>query len=539
MTKRAILYARVSTEEQAEQGYSLPSQFAAMRKYAANLGYEVAAEISDDYSGATLDRPGMARLRAALKNGEAEAVIVYDPDRLSRDDVDFLVICREWERLGVELHFVNGGELPNSPEGDILRYLMGWKGKRERAQILERTSRGRRSKAEAGRWVGIGFPPYGYERQGEKRRARLLIYEPEASIVRLIFQWYTQGDETQIPLSLRAIAERLDEMGAAPPNHRRNAAQHWIPATLRGILTNEIYIGQAYYGKTKMVTTRTGKKRRVKQERETWIPIDLPELAIADLPTFAEAQARIERNKELARRNRRYPYLLSGFFRCTGCGSAMGGSVSYPNGYEAAYYRCGNHHRKPGKTKCFYTSKTIAVNVVETIAWDWVVDLFQSDEKVERDIMRFAESLEGELQAKRERLAQVEELITEAEQKVRRLARAFGDEKDETVAAALRAEMKVASRSLDSLKAERETLCAVIEQGAIDDNKREYILQQARKFRARLSDPTIEQKRSLLDAINFRAKFRIDETGRWLDVTCGLTGDDVFVLPLWLTSSRH
>ncbi|MCC6187647.1 MAG: recombinase family protein [Anaerolineales bacterium] len=217
MNKRALLYARVSTDEQATKGYSLPTQLDACRSEAARRNLIVSTQLTftDDYSGATLDRPGLACLRAVVTTGDH--IIVYDPDRLSRDDVDFLVICREFDRAGAELVFVNGGEVPNTPEGDIIRYLMGWKGKRERATIRERTMRGKRAKAAAGKWVGSSHPPYGYRRVGERRNVQLEIYEAEAAQVRDIFRRFVGGE------SILGMAASLTAAGVPPPNRSKVA----------------------------------------------------------------------------------------------------------------------------------------------------------------------------------------------------------------------------------------------------------------------------------------------------------------------------
>jgi site-specific DNA recombinase len=96
MNMRAATYSRVSTDDQADRGYSLPSQIEACHKYAESLGYSVVVEYSEDVSGATPmgQRPRGARLSEMVGRREVDAVIVYQVDRLSRDIVDLLVTVR-------------------------------------------------------------------------------------------------------------------------------------------------------------------------------------------------------------------------------------------------------------------------------------------------------------------------------------------------------------------------------------------------------------------------------------------------------------
>ncbi len=132
--KRAILYARVSTDEQAEYGYSLQTQLEACRLYATEHGYALLEEIADDCSGTIImgNRPGGKLVLAMIAKRQADALIAHQIDRLSRDWVDFLVIRREWQRAGIELHFVATGQSLNTPEGDILEGLQGWMADNER-----------------------------------------------------------------------------------------------------------------------------------------------------------------------------------------------------------------------------------------------------------------------------------------------------------------------------------------------------------------------------------------------------------------------
>lgn len=536
MTIQAVIYARVSTDDQAEKGYSLPTQLEAGRKLAAANGYAIPAEVTDDSSGATLDRPGLDRLRAMIKRERVDAVIVYDPDRLSRDDVDFLVICREWERAGVALHFVNGGDFPNTSEGDLLRYLAGWKGKRERASIIERSTRGRNAKAKAGKWVGIGFAPYGYQREGERDKARLVVCEPEARIVRLVFEWYTRGNGKRGAMSLRAIAAELDRLGEVPPNHRRNPAQFWIPATLRNILSNETYAGRTHYGKSRMVAEAGEKTKRVKQPRESWIAMNAPELVIVDRETWEAAQKRFERNKELSRRNQKHEYLMTGFFRCAACNSAMAGGAGMHNGYEAVYYRCGNHWRRRDLTVCPNSGKSIVTHHTDSLVWAWLSGLIVDDEKLDQMIREWSKRNASDLEAKRERLTALAELREKAQRKADRLAASYAEalgESDETTAEALKSQLKIASKSRDALAAEYANIEAELRQVELTPEREALIKKAARAVRARIENPTFEQKRELFDLFNLRAKFRVDDTGRWVDVACELTAGEVSALPLW------
>lgn len=117
--KRAILYARVSTEEQARSGYSLAQQIAALREYAAHEGYEVLEKVVDrGQSGATLERPGMDRVRRLVAAGGVSVVIAQDRDRLIREPAYHYLLRREFEQHGCKLRALNDrGD--DSPEGDL------------------------------------------------------------------------------------------------------------------------------------------------------------------------------------------------------------------------------------------------------------------------------------------------------------------------------------------------------------------------------------------------------------------------------------
>src|SRR5438552_5617490 len=202
---RAALCARVSTDEQAEK-YGLSSQLTELGELAAKKSFTVpeGAEFVDDgYSGATLDRPALDRLREAVRARAFDVVLVHDPYSLSRKLAHQLLLVEELERAGVGLEYFTTPR-EDTPEGRLLLIVKGVVAEYEREKIRERTTRGKKQKAREGRFPG-GSCPYGY-RSDRADRGRLVIYEDEARVVRDMFRWAAEGTP------LREITVRLNRL---------------------------------------------------------------------------------------------------------------------------------------------------------------------------------------------------------------------------------------------------------------------------------------------------------------------------------------
>jgi site-specific DNA recombinase len=151
--KRAILYARVSTGEQARSGYSLAQQLEALREYASREGYEVLEEVQDPgQSGASLERPGMDRVRDIVPKGGVSVLLAQDRDRLARDPAYHYLLRKEFEGHGCILRALNDrGD--DTPEGELTDGILDQLAKFERAKIAERIRRGRLRRTKEGKIV--------------------------------------------------------------------------------------------------------------------------------------------------------------------------------------------------------------------------------------------------------------------------------------------------------------------------------------------------------------------------------------------------
>src|SRR5256714_2326807 len=195
MKKQAAIYARVSSDRQKEQK-TIASQTALLREYAKAQGYVVPKDwIFEDegYSGAVLARPGLERLRDLAAERLLETILVYAPDRLSRNYAYQVLLIEEFGRGGAETIFIKsaGGD---SPEERLLVQFQGMIAEYERAQIAERSRRGKRHRAKSGCINVLSGAPYGYHyvRKTDTAAAYYAVIESEAEVVREVFERYTR-----------------------------------------------------------------------------------------------------------------------------------------------------------------------------------------------------------------------------------------------------------------------------------------------------------------------------------------------------------
>src|ERR1700757_3784247 len=213
--KPAVIYARVSSDKQKEER-TIASQTEALRGFALEQGFSVPDEwvIEDEgSSGATLVRPGLERVRDLASEGQIDAVLVYSPDRLSRKYAYQVLLIEEFARHNVQTVFIKAPQTATA-EDQLLLQFQGMIAEYERAQILERSRRGKRHRALQGVVNVLYGAPYGYRyiRKSEHAPASYSIIDSEASVVRMVFDFYpakalSLGPFTQ-PLNAKAIPTR-------------------------------------------------------------------------------------------------------------------------------------------------------------------------------------------------------------------------------------------------------------------------------------------------------------------------------------------
>lgn len=367
---RVALYARVSTDRQ-EQEQTIQSQLEALRSHARAQGYTVVAEFVDEgYSGASLERPALDRLRDVAARREFERVLVQAPDRLSRRIGYLVLLLEELQRRGVSVEFLNH-PVDNSPEGQLLLNVQGAVAEYERAKIAERTRRGKVYWARQGA-VMPGFVPYGYRyvpRDGD-RRGRLEIKEAEAAVIRGIFRAIAEEG-----LSLRAVAARLQEQGVPTPR----GGKRWRASTVWSIVRDETYTGTFYYRKVDYSEAARASRapdgqppKKPWRPRDEWIAIPVP--AIVDRATWERAQAQLAANAKFSpRHNTRRQYLLRGLMVCGRCGHHYVGATSNRH----RYYRCGHYDPVRVGADEVCRARWVRADAAEQAVWEAVAGLLR------------------------------------------------------------------------------------------------------------------------------------------------------------------
>jgi len=221
------VYARVSTQRQA-QANTTEQQLERLRAYVQAHGWDLPLEHvfrDDGYSGATLRRPGLDRLRDAATSARFERIVITAPDRLARNYVHQVLLVEELQKHGAEVVFLDR-PMSRDPHDQLLLQIRGAVAEYERTLIAERMRRGRLRKLRAGTLLPWTRPPYGYRLDPERPRDPTGVHldEAEAAVVRDLFAWF--ADEGAAVFTL---VQRLHRLGLASPRGH----QTWSPSSLR------------------------------------------------------------------------------------------------------------------------------------------------------------------------------------------------------------------------------------------------------------------------------------------------------------------
>jgi site-specific DNA recombinase len=413
MNKLAAIYTRVSSDRQKEDK-TITSQTTSLREYAQVQGYTVPSEwVFEDegYSGATLARPGLERLRDLVAEGQVQAVLVYGPDRLSRKYAYQVLLLEEFSRHGVETRFLQGVRA-QTPEEQLLVQFQGMIAEYERAQIAERSRRGKRHRAKGGCVNVLSAAPYGYRyvKKNEATDACYLLDEGQAAVVREVFEWYTVEG-----LSIGAIVRRLN--GGGVPT--RFGKSQWERSKVWAMLRNPAYAGRAAFGKTE----RTERKRvtrllrqkggysarcgaRRERPKDQWIELAVP--ALVSEETFARAAEKLSENRRFSSRNTQQPTLLQGLLVCGQCGYSLYRTSTRTAKGQARYYRClgSDRYRHWKEPPC--GCRPIRVEDLDELVWKQVTELLEKPELIGAELeRRRQESLKSDpLERRRGQLTQ-------------------------------------------------------------------------------------------------------------------------------------
>ncbi len=500
MTLRVAIYARVSTLHQA-QAQTIEQQLTRLQVYAHDHGWPVPDDHifrDDGRSGSDLNRPGLDRLRDAVRAGELDRVLVTEPDRLARNYVQQMIVMDELERFGCQVEFLDR-PMSDDPHDRLLLQIRGAVAEYERTLIGDRMRRGRQMKYRAGVLLPWTRPPYGYRLNPDRPRdpSGLTIDAAEAAVIGEIYTWY--ADEQS---SLHGLAQHLQAQGVPTPSGK----QVWSLCTLRAILRQVAYTGQIYAERyrsrppriRRSATHPIGRSHESLEEQpfEAWVPITtIP--AIISQELFDRVQRKLAQNKSFATRNNTaHQYLLRALVSCGVCQSSCTARRLHTG---HTYYVCaakGNpiHTRKAEKCP----SRFSPAQQLDDLVWQDLCDVMTHPEQIAYALERAhgGQWVPQELQARREQLHQAQRRLT---QQIERLTEAY-----------LGAVIPLAEyqRRRQDLEQKQQALTTQDEQlSAQVDRRKELAGVMAsvenfcRRVQAGLDSATFEQKRQLIELL--------------------------------------
>lgn len=418
--KRTILYTRVSSEERAKKGYSLPDQLGGLREWATRECHKVIEEVEDDgWSGAYLERPGLYRVRDLVAVGGVDIVAVLFRDRLARGLYAGL-LKQEFAKHGAKLIALNA-QTDDSPEGELHEGILDQFAAYERNKTAERTRRGKLQKARQGKVIAVHTPNYGFKYNAV--RDGYEVDEERMMVVRRIIQLIGAEGYT-----LNAVKKTLEREGVPTPNGGR----FWAAKVLRLYVLDDVYRPHSQEELSAMVdagqmtpevfgrldpskrygiwwfnrrrTRRTQvseatangerpyrkRSRYVYRPKEEWVAVPVPDSGIPREWVDA-ARVAVKENHVPSAAGRRVWELSGGIVRCAECGRNM--MIHSVAGKRVKgrlfYYRCRKRNRD-GREACSHRECHRAEEA-EAMVWEFVSGLLREPARLRAGLERLIE----------------------------------------------------------------------------------------------------------------------------------------------------
>lgn len=294
---RTAIYVRVSTQEQAEEGYSIKAQIERLNAYATSQDWKVVKTYVDDgQSAKDMKRRELTRMLDDMKEDVFDCVLVYKLDRLTRSVLDLYTMLNVFEKYNVKFKSATEVYDTTNAMGRLFITLVAALAQWERENLGERVRMGMHQKAKEGKWT-VSLTPIGFDKENDF----LKINEAEAATVKEIFRLYLSGK-----YGVGKIAKMLNQRGMKTKSKR-----NWNFATVHYVLKNKIYIGTMRYN--------------YRVNKEQYFEIENVAPAIIDKADFDEVQRMLKLRSKHHPRKATSPYIFSTVLKCARCGGGMSG----------------------------------------------------------------------------------------------------------------------------------------------------------------------------------------------------------------------
>jgi len=366
---KVAIYIRVSTEDQAKEGYSLEVQREYLESFAKREGYEIFKVYCDEgISAYSTRRPALQELLADAKAKKFELVLVYKIDRFSRNLKDLLNLVDELSACGVAFKSATEPFDTSTSTGKLMFQQLGSFAEFERNRISERVFPGMVKGVQQGNWQGARFSPFGYTYNKQKKL--LEIEKGEADIVKLIYTMYLAGKSTH------EITAYLNKK-----KYQTRTGKQFYNKFIGDILKNRIYTGKIVWNKKHYDKNQKTKKhyKYIKNDASKIIIAQGKHKPIIDELDFEEVQKRLAEKKRTWRsRVRNKEYLLTGLLTCAKCNHKYNGVSSISNhrtNKKKRWYRCSGPYAS--HIRC--TNRSVKAEDIEPEVTKIVAQLVQND----------------------------------------------------------------------------------------------------------------------------------------------------------------